>query len=279
MDSAELEREIRLYAQDEWRRRQADYVPPDDDDVAPSSVELQRAILAMTDYSERYELHSDGDPRRSRLVRPLDAVVPGFGSGDALADHLVERAQLSARTSTGWWWAVDNDANRRELKARLESVNEGKERTVSLPARMTVTAPTAIRSNKLGAAITLIDSRGLDGSVESRRDILDFMRDPHAIIVLCSSFSDAPDEAVRSVLRAVKTDVDLAPVRRNAILLLLDRADAEQVNGAQGDRILGQRLKINECHRVLESAGLSAIISADRVVAFDSLEDNSTVPG
>ncbi|MGH8475471.1 MAG: hypothetical protein ACRER2_06820 [Methylococcales bacterium] len=62
-----------------------------------------------------------------------------------------------------------------------------------LPRTMTVVVPKPFPDEAgEGLDVTLIDTRGMDGSVESRADLQKFLRDPRAAIILCGSFKDAP---------------------------------------------------------------------------------------
>jgi predicted ATPase len=274
----EMKKEIEFYAQDEWTRRQPDVRRQAEDDAASTSQEVYRFIRGMTGYAEYQETFLEGGLRRRRNVRPLDDVVPRFSNPSQFAEHLLERANLLARTQTEWWWDAPSpemlEQNLRELKAAFESVNQGSMPTAILPKRMTVVVPDSLPEIAPGLFITLIDTRGLDGKIEPRRDLQELMRDPRAIIVLCAPFRDAPGDSLRALLRSMAADAELRKAISNTLLVLIDQGDAEQVNGAEGDREFGQELKISECATALESAGSLPLLDRAQLLAFDALRDD-----
>lgn len=269
----DMEKEIRRYAEDEWQRRQSSNLRNGEDNMDPSSQEVQRAIRGMTDYVEYKESYLDGDVRRQRNIRPLDVAIANFDSIDTFATHLVERANLTERKTTAWWWEEESIENLKELKNRFADVNLGIERTAMLPQKMTLVVPKPLPDSQTGLNLTLIDTRGLDGVVESREDLQKLLRDPRALLVLCASFKNAPGDTERAILRSLSNDAQLREAIPRTLLLLLDFGDAEQVNGAEGDREYGQELKIDECHIALDGSGLSRTINKAQIIAFDALKD------
>jgi len=264
----EIQEEIAIYAETEWYRRQPKAVKGEDD-IEPTPVEIRRVIRNMTNYNTEY--HKGEKPP---TVDPLDKVIPGFDSHKKFGDHLLERANLDGRKKLKWWWNDDNEENLQALKTRFESINRGKEPTAMLPHRMTVVVPEPLHDSTAGLKITLIDTRGLDSLVESRTDIYEYMRDQRSIIVLCTSFNNAPNSDLRTLLHAMSDDAELRQAIPRTLLVLVDRDDAEQVNDADGDREFGQDFRIDECHRVLEDAGLSGKIAKKHIIAFDALQDD-----
>jgi len=299
LNEDEMRREIELYAEDEWYRRHPGAQTLDEEDAVPTAQEIQRVIRRMTGYAEYQETTTlAGRIRKRRTVRPLDAIVPTFPDSRALAAHLIERADLAARTGTSWWWDAATEGHLEDLKTRFEAVNQGGEPSAMLPRRMTVIVPEALpgialglghprrgrrrsRHNEglpeigLGFDLTLIDTRGLDEAVEARGDLQRFLRDPRALLVLCSSFMDAPDERIRGLLHSMSGDVQLRQAIARTLVLLVDMGDGDQVNGAEGDREAGQELKVDECLRALEGMPPAvAQIERTQLFAFDVLKDD-----
>jgi predicted ATPase len=58
------------------------------------------------------------------------------------------------------------------------------------------------------------------------------------------------------------------------LLVLLDHGDADQVNGSNGDRELGQEIKIDECHVALAALRPDPQIDRSQILAFDTLRDD-----
>jgi predicted ATPase len=271
----DMKKEIEIYAEDVWRRHQSsDKQRIGADDVDPTSQEVQRAIRGMTNYVERQETYTDErGNRKRRTIRPLDEAVVRFNSSSVFAEHLLERAKLSERNKTEWWWNSTSIENLKLLKASFEAVNLGTEPTAMLPRRMTVVVPESLPDGQNQLDITLIDTRGLDGAVESREDLQQFLRDPRSLLVLCAPFKQAPGEDLRALIRSMANDAQLRQAISRTLLVLLDQGDAEQVNGANGDREFGQELKIDECYTALESSGLAQMLNKSQIVAFDALQD------
>lgn len=269
----EMEEEIKIYAEEEWRRLQPNSKRGDEDDSNPTPQEVQRVIRGMTDYVERQVTRIENLFRRRMVVRPLEEAALSFDSAEKFYIHLLERAKLSVRETTEWKWSTCTAETLKELKICFESVNQGTEPTAMLPKKMTVLVPNPLPGSTTGLDLTLVDTRGLDGIVESRRDLQDFLRDPRAIIVLCATFKDAPGDAIRSLLRSMAGDAELRQAIPRTMLLMLDHGDADQVNGSEGDRDYGQDLKINECFAALDSTGMR-MIEREQIFAFDVLKDD-----
>lgn len=274
----EMREEISLFAESEWYRHHPEARTLEEEDSTPTAQEVQRVIRGMTGYSDYQETYSEGTSRKRRTVRPLDTAIPRFETPDALAEHLLSCANLPERTATTWWWDSPSEENLKDLKTLFDAVNQGREATATLPRVMTVVIPTVMPESEPGLEMTLIDTRGLDGAVESRGDIQQFLRDPRALLVLCASFKDAPDAAIRDLLHSMAGDAELRLAIPRTLLLLVDMGDADQVNGAEGDREAGQEIKIDECYRALQAMPYPAIaaIGNEQVVAFDALKDDRT---
>ncbi|MCX7086720.1 MAG: AAA family ATPase [Methylococcales bacterium] len=269
----DMKKEIEIYAEDQWRRRQPSEARIGMDDIEIVQ-ESPRAIRGMTGYNEYQETVTEGGIKKRRTIRPLDVAISQFDSLAAFSEHLLERANLSARTQNKWWWDKHSLENLKALKNRFEAINLGTEPSAMLPRRMTVVVPEPLPSSQAKLNLTLIDTRGLDGVVESRDDLQEFVRDPRALLVLCATFKDAPGDAVRTLLRFIAGDAELRQSLPRTLLVLLDQGDAEQVNGADGDREFGKELKIDECYIALEGAGLTQRFEKNQIIAFDVLNDS-----
>ena len=270
----DMKKEIEIYAEDEWRRHQPSESRFDADEVDPTAQEVQRAIRGMTNYNEYQETYMDGRLKKRRTIRPLKGVISQFNSSAVFAEHLLARANLVERNNTEWWWREHSLENLKALKSRFEAINLGTESSAMLPHRMTVVVPEPLPSSQSKLNLTLIDTRGLDGVIESREDLQTFVRNPRALLVLCATFKDAPGDAMRTLLRFMVGDAELRQAIPRTLLVLLDQGDAEQVNGANGDREFGQELKIDECYNALEGAALTRKIEKTQIIAFDVLNDD-----
>lgn len=265
----EMQREIQIFAEDEWTRRKSSSQLKPNDDKEPTAREVQRVIRHMTGLVERSEVGAD---RKKKLVDPLNDVMPLHDSARSLGNYLVDKAALLGRTATRW--EFDGEDAYRELKRRFDDVNHGRTPTAMLPKRIIITIDRPIPNLPDGVDVELIDTRGFDGHFSGRRDIQDVFRDERAVVVLCVPFREAPGEVVKGLLGEVSGNIEFSSVSKRIQLVLMDHGDAKGVNGAGGDREFGQQLKQSECERALQSAGLSEFCSEENVFVFDTLKDS-----
>ncbi|MCK6517361.1 AAA family ATPase [Myxococcota bacterium] len=234
--------------------------------------ELRRVVLNMTGYGERKEIYSEGNLKRQRIVRPLDEAARQLTELSALTSHLLERLNQQGR-STKEWPFEDSPAGREALRELFGRLNLGTEAGAPLPEEITLIVPW-LPAAQGGQALTLLDTRGIDGAVASRGDLFSALREPDAVTVLCSSFVDAPSPRVREVLHELSRDLTLRSARQRLILVIIDKREAARVIDAEGDRESGQLSRREDCWRALEAEGLIDGLSLDRVVVFDPLQDD-----
>ncbi len=271
---AEINETIHLWAEDEWSKRQPDHASGASGEAPSNSQEITRALRNMAGYAERHEfVPSTGNntPQR-RTVNPLDGVVAGCDSLDAFEQHVLEKIRLTERNQTSWWLAAET--GRRDLKELLEQINNGMCPSASLPQRLTLVVPGLV--GRASQQIHFIDSRGLDAGagLSVRGDLQAFIEDPLAFYVLCAPFNAAPGDVVRELLREIGADARWQEASQRMCLLLIDQGDAEQVNGADGDRVLGQAIKVQECLDDLRQNNLISSEADMAVLALDVLLDS-----
>jgi predicted ATPase len=269
LNLAETGQEIRLYAQSEWLRRTDPSALPDTDDTL--AQEWGRFIRNMTGLVE-YAETDPANPRKKRLVRPIENLAATKPTLEAFTAELVERAALDQRRTTSW---VCNDLA--EIKALFENINAGKQADALLPEKIALQLPArhfqALTQHGIDFP-SVIDTRGLDGNISDRDDIHDHLDNPHATYVVCSAFNDAPDGDARKFFAAMNEDTLYQQALARTALVLIDREEASQVNGANGNREIGQMLKTDECIKVLAQNKFS--IPQDDIFAIDVIQDDAT---
>ncbi len=268
----EMRREIRIFAADEWARRNSSTASKSDDDKDPTPREVQRVIRNMTGLAERKEAAAEAGSKK-RPVDPLDDAIAQHDSAGSLANYLVDKASLLSRTDTEWQWPSDENAYR-DLKRRFDDINHGRTPTAMLPQRIIITLPRALPRLAEEFDVEVIDTRGFDGHLSGRRDIQELLRDDRALVVVCVPFRDAPGESVKSLLSDIVADVEFRAAVGRVQLVLMDHGDAEGVNGSDGDREFGQQLKQTECARALQAIGLNGLDDDHAITAFDTLNDD-----
>jgi hypothetical protein len=274
MTVEEMRREISLFGEDEWARRAgAKSRKGSASDGEPTPREVQRAIRHMTGLAKQSEtIRVDGKPKK-RVLDPIDDLVSTCDSSGALIQHLLGRANLLDRTETSWWWDNDPEVLFR-LKERFDALNHGRNPTAMLPRRITIVKPSPLPGFGESFDLSLVDTRGFDGRLAGRPDVQGLLADDRTLMVVCAPFNAAPGELIRDLLRDVQGDVELRSSESRTLLVLMDLADAEGVNEADGDRDLGQALKREECERNLHANELSDMADLERISAFDTLQDD-----
>ena len=263
MSAEDTLRLVQDVAAQEVQRRRAS--PDTSSRFDPMSDELRGAVLNATGYGELIVFSQDGNLRRTRRVRPLDEVVAPTTEPEALAEHLLSR--LGQRTQTRWTFH-DTREGRAELRDRLSNINQGKEPGAALPERLELALP-ALAS---GDGLTILDTRGLDGSLTVRSDLCELLTDPLTVPVLCAAFNNAPSEDLLSTLRTMTDDPALRPALQRAMVMLIDKGEAVAVRDANGDRVVGQTIKRGECLERVRPYS----IREEAVGAFDTLQDDAT---
>jgi hypothetical protein len=265
---------IQEFAEDEWqKRRDVQTGERREDTQAPTPREVQRFIRNMTNTAIS-RVAGQGDRSKKKVkYDPLDDLAASHGSADALANSLLQRADLMGRTEAEWWF--DGDEALESLEQKTKQVNAGLEPTAVLPRLIELFVEQPLPTSRYRENFEVIDTRGFDGQLGARSDILDRLRDERCIIVACSGFSDAPDESLRTLLRGVQADVTLQSALTRLVVVLPDQGKAAEVNGAEDDRELGQSIKEEECAERLRAEGLVSQTVIDSVTAHDCIRDET----
>jgi energy-coupling factor transporter ATP-binding protein EcfA2 len=232
----------------------------------PMSDELHGAVLNATGYGEYVVGGSqEGLSRRLRRVKPLDDVLTPDTHAEGLAEHLLTR--LGERSQTRWTFD-DTPQGRAALRDQLSGIKRGKVPDAALPARVDLALP---KLASIGP-VTLIDTRGLDGPLAVRSDLRELLEDPLTVPVLCGAFNNAPAEELLAVIRAMHDDPTLRPALGRAVVLLIDKGEAGAMVGAEGDRLIGQELKVEQCWERIQHLWPNP----ENLVAFDALGDDAS---
>ena len=262
MDSVEVDRLVQDVAAAELKRRRDADDPTDRPD--PMSEELRNAVLNAAGYGERTVVtYERNNLKRARRERPLDAVITRETTLDALSALL--KGALGERRDDRWTF-TDDAEGRKALKEQLRRINVGEAAGAALPDYLALALPVLPGQ----PALTLIDTRGLDGPLAVRGDLRELLEDPLVVPVLCAAFNNAPGEDLLVALRALHDDPALRPALRRTVVLLIDKGEAAAVVGADGDRLVGQALKLGQCEERLPSYDSPPLL----VTAYDSLKDD-----
>lgn len=245
-----------------------------DPDSHGTSKEIERAIRNMSGLTRsrvRKETGSDGKRERVTVDYARD-LAEKSADPNTLAVEILSRMELQKRTRRELW----HSGNSTEepllwLKKNFEKVNNGRHPEFSIPKRIEITVPQRILEEE-SLSIRIVDTKGIDRTAE-RRDLEEHFNAPNTVVVLCSSFNDAPSNSVQQLLeRAEKARV--ANLQTKAAALALPRPnealavkDDEGVKAETVDE--GYELKGDQVEMRLEALNVPDV----RVEFFNALED------
>jgi len=217
--------------------------------------EVERALRNMAG------LPRPARARKGQVTAPDPAIqlAKSFSSLDAFAAEFAARLSLWRRSGrTIEFEGVDEKDGRQWLRSTFTAINNGRDDNFSLPDRVTITVPFDLISNS-GLSISMIDTRGVDGSAV-RPDILEHLKDPRAITLLCSKWGSAPDPSIQALLTHVnETDADPTLLKRISIIALARQGDALSMRHDSGDAASdaeeGYDIKLGQIEDALQKIG------------------------
>lgn len=213
-----------------------------EDDIPGVSEEMSRAIRGLSNLSEADALLlAKSNPMREEL-----------------AVQILRRMDLLRRRETTLWYEDDNGL-RQELEwlqRVFRAVNNGRRPGFSLPKRITVVVPRKLFPSQQ-INIGVVDTKGIDQTA-AREDIDTHFDDPHAMVLLCTRFGEAPDLATMNLIRratALHTDSSLED--RIALLVLPRNEEAtdmkeEATNDFVASVDEGYAVKLSHIRRALQ---------------------------
>lgn len=258
---AEMGRGIYEKVSGESGESAVEYKPPE---------EVERALRNMA-----------GLPRPPRVRRgaspaadPAIELARTFETREAFVTELGSRLGLWRRKRKSVEFeGVDPRAGRAWLKATFTAVNNGRQDDVSLPARVTVTVPFPLMPDSR-LVISVVDTRGVDGSA-IRPDILDHIKDPRAVNILCSKWGSAPDPSAQALLdHVMETNADPMILSRAAIVALARAGDPLSMRHDSGEAARdveeGYDIKLGQIDDALTKVGLQGV----EAFAYDASADD-----
>lgn len=213
-----------------------DRQPDTSPDGAGLSAEVIRSLRNMTGLAERKEKGPDGEYLRTDPARALVEVYP---DKDDLLIEVLSRMDMPRRRRTSISHPRDSSLPGKDWLARtFAQINFGRHPEFSLPRCIEISVPYRLLGSD-SFDIRLIDSRGLDEPSAPRRDIQSYLDDDRAIILLCSSFKDAPDAAIQAIIqRSLEAGLGESLLQRGLILILpKNHEEAEVLDNATGEPV------------------------------------------
>ena len=205
MDENELRREVLEFAQFLKRSPEA-YQEEEigDLDSHGTSKEIERAIRNMSGLTRKVSRETKPDGKRIRVtVDSARDLAEESGDSNALAVEILARMDLQKRIRRELWHSENSSENPLLwLQRNFVEINNGRHPEFSIPKRIEITVPQRILGEE-SLAIRIVDTKGIDRTAE-RRDLEEHFSAPNTIVVLCSSFNDAPSISVQNLLERAK---------------------------------------------------------------------------
>lgn len=294
----ELEREIEIFAEIEIKQRknvgnnnQQGIVAPEQeteengvevsDLLQPS--EIKRAIRGLT-ATKPVIRH---DKKTGKFLPPTDPlaelVLETFFDRDRLKNALLDRAKLSTRTQTQWWFSGNREHSLQEIAKLLSRLNSGEDPSATLPRRIILWQSPKHGADAGSPGLTFIDTLGFDGGLKGRGDLQSAMKDERTVVLLCLRFVDHANDVMRGFLRDANSlsFLNFSPDRVR--MVIIDWDQSRHTAGADGDREMGKWTKKNACRVVLAQHGLSGFApeqddgDTDAILVFDPTRDDITI--
>lgn len=199
------------------------------------SREVERALRNMSGLKrKRVEKRPDGTSVPA--IDDAKVLAQHFGDEKALATEILARMELHKRGRRDLWFHESSEKAPLDwLQGAFEQVNNGRHSEFSVPRRIELIVPDAIL-DELELEITLVDTQGIDDIAE-RRDIEQYFDDPHAVMLLCTSFNEAPSTSVRQLLLRAKDGGARNLDAMTAILALPRPGEAIVMKDEAGDTV------------------------------------------
>ncbi len=193
---------------------------PGDGETAGTSTELERAIRNMADLP-RGERDEGGKKVKYDRAKELALQHP---KASDLAVQILTRMDLFSRTKRDAWYPEGTQKSPQKwLQEIYSDVNNGKHPEFTLPQKIEVVVPDPVIGSEQ-FPLRVVDTKGIDSEIVARQDLECHFDDRKTVVVLCSSFNNAPEVPLENLLlRAREAGVrDFEP---KTVILVLPRSD------------------------------------------------------
>ena len=270
-DEAEIRREVREFARYHLEALQTPDLESEEADSHGTSKEIERAIRNMSGLTTRRGRQPDGTRWRVDEARNL---ARDFTNVESLASEILRKMNLESRTTRELRHSQESLGGDplAWLKETFAQVNNGRHQRVSLPIRMEISVPYRVLEEE-SLSISIVDTKGIDDTAQ-REDLEFHFRDPNTVVILCSSFNDAPAPSVQQLLERGQEGQFPKLADKAAVLILPRPSEALAAKDDQGftaaDSAEGYELKIDQAEMRLQSGRLPFV----KIQCFNVQEDN-----
>ena len=194
-------------------------------DTHGTSKEIERAVRNMSGLTRRRvrkEIASGARTSRITLDAAKDLADKCTDPG-AFAVEILAKMDLQRRTRREIWYSeASGDDPLVWLKENFELVNNGRHPEFSIPERFEITVPKGLFDQE-SLSIRFVDTKGIDRTAE-RRDLEEHFSASNTIVILCSTFNDAPSQSLQQLLERAK-NARLGRLEDKASILVLPRPE------------------------------------------------------
>lgn len=231
IDAEEFHREVLEFAHFLTRESSAGQEQESgDQDAHGTSTEIVRVIRNMSGLVTRRNRLPDGKRER---IDPAQKLAADFPNPDALAGEILAKIGLHRRTRRHLRHPeISGKEPLLWLKETFGQVNKGQHPECALPKRIDIVVPHAILGTD-SPSLCLVDTKGIFATAE-RADLESHFGDDATVVVLCSTFNDAPSTEVQQLLKRAD-DGGFPNLDKKAAVLVLPRfEEALAVKDDQG---------------------------------------------
>ncbi len=242
------------------------------DDSPGISKEVERAIRNLSGLVEKKHKDETG-----KIIRhdPARELATEFAQIDELTIEILTRMDLVRRSKRDAWFQQDCGVPPMQwLQKMFSDVNNGRSPEFTIPDKIEVLLPEHVLSSP-DYSCEIIDTRGISqDAYAARQDLDSHFDDPRTLVVLCSTFLQAPEVNVQTLLRRAK-EGGLRDVESKTIVLVLPHDDeACKVKDNAGNFVEtdeeGYELKAEAVNLALTQMGFGQAI----VRFFNSKQDS-----
>jgi hypothetical protein len=203
-------------------------------EARPIAPEAERFIRNMSGLTRKSRKRHRRDPARIEIDLAQELLRDRhFPSLEAFYLHVRALVGYDRRVHTEFVIASTVEEARHDerllaLSQFFRRANNGRLADAPFPRRMTVSVPRFLDTladesgHRLPFRITLVDTMGV-GEIVVREDIGHWLRDPSAVVVLCSNFANMPDVSTRHLLAHMKETFGVSPSNGKVVVLGLPR--------------------------------------------------------
>lgn len=272
VDADEFHREVLEFARFLARTQGPDQEQEDGDrDAQGTSTEIVRVIRNMSGLITSRHRLPDG---KREVIDPAKDLAAQFTDPDALAGEILAKIGMHRRTRHHLRYPeISGKEPLQWLKETFGQVNKGQHPECALPKRVDIIVPNGILGTD-SPSVCLVDTKGIFATAE-RADLESHFGDDATVVVLCSSFNDAPSTEVQQLLKRADAGGFPNLDSKSAILVLPRSEEALAVKDDQGmpaDTVAdGYDMKSEQAETRLKSENIPY---AD-IAFFNSREDDS----